>query len=203
MPDGKPPAALSRGLANSAAFFKAIRPTFGGSMLGTQVTGCETKLHVLGAGGTPLAFAAYCLATSFWETAQTMQPVREIGHGAGKPYGLPGKHHGQIAYGRGDVQLTWDVNYERADRELGLNGALLANYDLALSPAVSAQIMLRGMLEGWFTGKRLADYLPGSGKGSLNQFIAARRIINGQDRAQSIGAIAMNFQDALLAVGWR
>lgn len=202
MLDGKPPAAHPRALANGAAFFTAIRPTFGGTMSPTQVAGCETKLRIFGKAGSPLAFIAYGLATSFWETAHAMQPVREVGQGRGCAYGAPGCHNGQVAYGRGDVQLTWDRNYERADRELGLNGALIANYDLALTPAVSAQIILYGMTEGWFTGKRLADYLPTAGKASLNQFVAARHIINGTDRAQSIGAVALNFQDALVAGGW-
>ena len=202
MSDANAPAAPARRLANPAAFFAAIRPTFGGTMSPTQVAGCETKLTIFGTAGAPLAFIAYALATSFWETAHTMQPVREIGLGKGKPYGVPGKHGGQVAYGRGDVQLTWDANYERADRELGLNGALVANYDLALVPAVSAQVMLYGMKEGWFTGKRLIDYLPTAGRATLAQFVAARRIINGQDRAQSIAAIALNFQDALVTGDW-
>ncbi|MFH7264110.1 hypothetical protein ACHWGJ_29120, partial [Klebsiella pneumoniae] len=67
-----------------------------------------------------------------------MQPVTEIGRGGGKPYGKPGKHGGQVPYGRGDVQLMWDGNYETADDELGLKGALLANFDLALDTEISA-----------------------------------------------------------------
>lgn len=202
MPNAKALAVPPRALADPSAFFVAIRPAFGGAMSPTQVAGCETKLRIFGAAGSPLAFIAYGLATSFWETGRTMQPVREVGLGKGKPYGVPGKHRGQVAYGRGDVQLTWDANYERADRELGLNGALLANFDLALTPAISAQVMLYGMADGWFTGERFADYLPSTGKATLEQFVAARRIINGQDRAQSIGAIALNFQDALQAGHW-
>lgn len=202
MPDAKAPAAPARALANPAAFYATIRSTFGGTMTTAQVTGCAAKLAAFGAVRAPLAFVAYALATSFHETSQTMQPVPEIGRGRGCAYGQPGCHAGQIAYGRGDVQLTWDYNYARADRELGLNGALIANYALALRPDISAQIMVRGMTEGWFTGKRLVDYLPASGKATLAQFVAARRIINGTDRAQSIAAIALNFQDALVAGGW-
>jgi hypothetical protein len=63
------------------------------------------------------------LATSFWETDRKMGLVPEIGLGRAKAYG---KHAGQIAYGSGDVQLTWDYNDERAYEELGLNGELIA-----------------------------------------------------------------------------
>lgn len=203
MPTAPAPAGPApRALATPAAFFVRIRPLFGGSLTSPQVSGTGQKLTALGGAGAPLAFAAYALATSFWETAQKMQPVEEIGRGKGRAYGVPGKHRGQIAYGRGDVQLTWDYNYARADRELGLAGALIADYALALRPDVSARIMVEGMLEGWFTGKKLADYLPKIGIASIEQFKAARRIINGVDRAAQIAAIALVFQDALADGGW-
>ena len=198
----RPAGVASRALGKPAAFFARLRPLFGGSLKTAQVVGMQCKLDAFGAAGAPIAYVAYGLATSFHETAQTMQPVREIGRGKGKAYGLPGKHGGQIAYGRGDVQLTWDRNYARADGELGLKGALIANSDLALDPAISARIMVEGMLEGWFTGKRLADYLPTSGFATLAQFNAGRRIINGADRAAQISAIAAVFQDALADGAW-
>jgi hypothetical protein len=146
--------------------------------------------------------SAYGLATSFWETGQKMQPVQEIGRGRGYPYGKPGKHGGQIAYGRGDVQLTWDYNYERADNELGLKGALTSNYDRALETEISAQIMVIGMTEGWFTGRKFSSYLPKKGLATLPQFTSARRIINGIDRAEKVAGLAMSFQAALVAGGW-
>ncbi|WP_093293078.1 hypothetical protein [Sphingomonas sp. NFR04] len=62
-------------------------------------------------------------------------------------------------------------------------------------------ILVRGMEEGWFTGKALRDYLPGQ-TGAADQFAAARRIINGTDRADMIAAYAIKFQAALTAGGW-
>lgn len=139
--------------------------------------------------------AAYMLATTWHETDQTMQPIREYGRGRGKRYGKPGPHGGQIPYGRGYVQLTWDVNYERADAELALGGALIADYDLALDPAIAYRIMSRGMLAGWFTGRRLSHYIHGVRKDYVN----ARRIINGTDRAAEIAGIACTFETILRA----
>ncbi|MES3152936.1 hypothetical protein [Sphingomonas faeni] len=200
----KPATASARsahGLASPTQFFAAIRPLFG-TMSTAQVEGIEAKLGAFAAQASPLAFAAYGLATSFHETAQKMQPVPEIGRGRGKAYGKPGKHGGQIAYGRGDVQLTWDYNYQRADEELGLKGALTSNYDRAMETEISAQIMVLGMTEGWFTGKRFASYLPATGRATVAQFTSARRIINGIDRAEKVAGYAMSFQAALIAGSW-
>lgn len=202
MPDRPTPAASSRALATPAAFFAGVRPLFGGSLGTSQLAGIQAKLNAFGAVAAPIAWTAYGLATSAWETAMAMTPVSEAGCGRGLPYGVPGCHAGQVAYGRGDVQLTWDRNYERADRELGLGGALIADYALALRPDISAQIMVRGMVEGWFTGKRFADYLPVVGFASSAQFTAARRIINGVDRAAQVASYAAVFQEALADGHW-
>jgi hypothetical protein len=93
-----------------------------------------------------------------------MKPVQKIGRGRGEAYGKPGKHGGQIAYGRGDVQLTWDYYYyAKADEELGLKGELIANYDRTLETEISAQIMVLVITEGWFTGRKFSSYLPAKG----------------------------------------
>lgn len=198
-----PATAAPRALGRPKAFFDRIRPLFrGGTINTTQLAGIQCKLDAFGMAGCPIAYVAYGLATSFWETAQTMQPVEEIGRGRGKAYGVPGIHGGQVPYGRGDVQLTWPVNYARADAELGLKGALIGNYARALDPIISARIMVRGMLEGWFTGKCLSSYLPSAGFATLAQFTQARRIINGTDHAAQIAAIAAVFQDGLSLGAW-
>ncbi len=200
------PARPARGLASPDQFYAAIRPLFG-KITTAQFEGIAAKLAAFAAAGSPLAYVAYGLATSFHETGQKMQPVREIGRGRGKPYGQPGKHTGQVPFGRGDVQLTWDGNYEIADAELALGGSLLANFDRALETEISARIMVRGMTEGWFAGDKvgrhkLARYLPAKGPATSQQFTSARRIINGIDRAEKVARFAMSFQAALVAGGW-
>lgn len=172
-----------------AAFFAKVRSAFG-PLRQAQVDGFNTLLDAMKAW--PVAYTAYGLATAWHETAHTMQPIAEYGKGTGRPYGKPGRNGGQIPYGRGYVQLTWDENYERADRELGLNGALIADYDKAMEPDIAAAIMVRGMQEGWFTGKKLSNYLPGD-------YINARRVINGTDRSALIAGYARVFEKALTA----
>ncbi|ATN32919.1 hypothetical protein ACO34A_03775 [Rhizobium sp. ACO-34A] len=180
---------------NRAKFFAAARTSlFGGSLTSSQVKGTEALLDA--AEGLAADEIAYILATGFHETDRTMQPIAEYGKGKGRKYGVPGRNRGQVPYGRGFVQTTWDVNYERTDRELKLGGKLIANYDLLLTDvAMAAQAAVRGMVEGWYTGKKLSDYFAGQ----KCDFVGARRIINGTDRAELIAGHARKFLAALEA----
>jgi hypothetical protein len=204
-PTPAPAPAGPHGLADEPAFFNAIRGSglFRSGLSQPQVDGIKAKVAAFASAGWPIGWAAYGLATSYHETAHTMQPIEEIGKGRGKRYGAPGPHGGQIAYGRGDVQLTWQENYAKADADLGLGGALIANYALALRPDISARIMISGMSKGWFTGKKLRDYLPDDREGAIAEFTQARRIINGTDRAADLANYALKFQAAFKAGGWR
>lgn len=183
-------------------FFDLIRDTI--SLTDQNVAGFDFLLDEGRNRQVPLPFLAYILATVFHETASTMQPIAEYGKGRGRKYGKKGKY-GQIPYGRGYVQLTWDENYERADRELGLAGALLKNFDLAMEPKIASQILFKGMERGWFTGKRLSDYidlLDEDDKEDLREFSNSRRIINGTDKQVLIGQYALTFEKALRASGY-
>jgi len=172
---------------NRSEFYARVRPIFGGTLSQRQVDGIEALLAAT--DSLPIPHRAYLMATALHETASTMQPIAEYGKGKGKPYGKPGKY-GQAQYGRGYVQLTWDANYEKADKALGLNGALLRDFNLAMQPTIAAQILVRGCEEGWFTGKKMADYLPGDYRG-------ARRVVNGLDKADLIAGYAREFEAAL------
>jgi putative chitinase len=196
-------------LKSPRAFFDHLR---GGNLLGPQlspdeVNGCSAILAAVGGQNWSLAWAAYGLGTAYHETAHTMLPVREA-------YWLDeGWRETHLRYypwyGRGFVQLTWrgddkqpEYGYARADKELGLDGKLMSNPDLAMQPGVAADILARGMGEGWFSGKSCADYLPRDHPAELHDFIAARRIINGTDRAALVAGYAVEFQKALALGGW-
>lgn len=182
---------------NRKLFFESIRTSlFQGSMTVEQVQGIEAKLDAMQNALWPLTWAAYGLATSYWETGQKMQPVREIGKGRGRKYGAPAGPHGHVYYGRGDVQLTWLANYKRAGEALALD--LVRHPDLALDPANSARIMIEGMEQGWFTYHKMRDHLQ---RGKVD-YINARRIINGTDKAVRIADIAQMFERALTLSGY-
>jgi putative chitinase len=215
-----PPAepAADDGLGDPPGFYNWLRSN---KMLGPKISpaeyqGCKVTLNACAARQHPLAFTAYELATDYHETAHTMQPVDEIGGAAyfirlydvngqrpelAKKMGNTEPGDGIKFHGRGKVQLTWKSNYAKAGKRLGLD--LVAHPELAKDPDVAGRILAIGMEEGWFTGKKLSDYLPTNGSPATEtQFESARRIINGTDRAELVAGYAADFQQALVAGKW-
>lgn len=191
------------GLQNPGQFYDYIRGEKGElfpTMSTSQFEGIEETLKQA-AGTLPLAWCAYVLATEYHETAKRMQPVKE-GLNVSDAWRQKNLHY-YPWYGRGEVQLTWEKNYQFATkrlRELGWDVDLIANPDQMLQNKVSTAVMIIGMLEGWFTGKKLRDYI---NKGSREQYRNARRIVNGTDKADLIAGIALEFQKALELGDWR
>jgi putative chitinase len=188
---------------NLPTFFNEVRPMFG-RLAAKQVSGMEAKLKAFKKAGLPLSHAAYAMATSYHETAKKMQPVRE-GLSLSDAWRKKNLRY-YPWYGRGDVQLTWEENYIKADKKLGLGGSLISNLDLALDPDISAEIMTKGMIEGWFSGDKrgrhtMVRHMPNA-EGSFSQFKNSRRIINIMDKAELIAGYAINFQSALKKAGY-
>lgn len=134
---------------------------------------------------------AYVLATAYHETANTMKPVREYG---GEKYLKSKKYYPYV--GMGYVQLTWDYNYKKAGQKLGVD--FMSNPKLLLDPKYATPILIIGMIEGWFTGKKLSDYV------TLNKsdYVNARRIINGVDKKELIAGYAKDYDKLLLEAGY-
>lgn len=186
-------------LTNPAALFLALRNAFGPLSQG-QVEGAEALLKAM--ERWPVSWAAYGLATAWHETAHTLQPIREVGGPAyfKRMYDKDGERP-QVAArlgntqpgdgvkyaGRGYVQITGRANYAKY--------GIADDPDRALKPDCAGHILVDGMEHGRFTGKKLADYLPGD-------YVNARRIINGTDRADEIARLAKTFEAALIAGGW-
>lgn len=185
-------------------FFNSLRQGLMGPTLDQdEVDGCNAILEAM--ADAPIAWCAYALATAWHETAAMMQPVREA-------FWLSEAWRREHLrywpwYGRGYVQLTWEENYRRADEELNLGGRLLENPELALDQPTAAAILRRGMQEGWFAGDRhgrhnFERHLPDDHDANQDEFISARRIINGTDKALMIARHALQFQTALNAGDW-
>lgn len=197
-----------------ARFFDCVRDGILGPTLSQdEVDGCEAILRAM--VGCPIAYAAYALATAYKETAGTMRPINEFGGDRyffrrydpkgrnpkiARELGNTREGDGVKFHGRGYVQITGRRNYTKAQKELGV--AFVANPELALDPDHAAAIMRRGMLEGWFTGKKLSTYLPSDRKASSAEFQQARRIINGTDCAVEIAGYATDFQKCLSSAGY-
>jgi hypothetical protein len=79
---------------------------------------------------------------------------------------------------------------------------LVNDPDLAMNKDIAALILRHGMRDSWFTGRGFAHYLPTDKPATAAQFQAARRIINGTDKAALIAGYADAFQEALIAGEW-
>lgn len=207
-------------LTAPAEFFDHVR---GADLLGPVLSQSEVMglNAILGACEKwSISWTAYALGTAYLETAGTMLPIKEYGGDAyfRRMYDIEGlrpakaKELGNLYpgdgaryAGRGYVQLTGRKNYDRANKVAGglLKGRnLLSKPDLAMRPDVAALIMRDGMERGWFTGKKLADFLPTDKPGTIEQFKKARAIINGSDRADDVASYAAHFRDGLKKGGW-
>lgn len=181
-------------------FFNVIRrDLFKGSMTQPQVDGTTAILDEWERRRlTDARHLAYMLATTFHETDRSMQPIHEHGgpsyfakYDGRADLGNTHPGDGNRFHGRGYVQLTGRRNYMRAGAVLGID--MVANPDFALVPKYAAFIMFTGMAEGWFTGKKLSDYF----NARTTDWLNARRIINGTDKAQTIANYARTFHAAL------
>jgi len=181
--------------------------------------------HIAAGFGAPLppgslgwCWVAYLLATCAWETGWRFEPVEE-GFGKLDPsyfrrYDdmLGNNGRGYTYRGRGYVQITGYDNYVKAsvllnagrigstrvasspiiDPFLGKGLDLAASPDLALQTAVAAPLLVVGCLEGMYTGRALMDVVR-----SAADFVEARRVVNGTDRAVEIADIAHQFLSVL------
>lgn len=210
-------------------FFDVAKPlVFGGKLNQGQVEGCEIIVASCLRHKLPTNDAAYVLATARWETAGTMLPVIETrraneksnpsvetairrlnaSFAAGKlkwvktPYWRKDKD-GKSWLGRGYPQLTHKENYEKASKLVGVD--LVANPEKMLEPEIAVEVMVLGMVSGTFTGKKLRDFIDtvdDDDKVDHKEYMKARAIINGKDKAKEIADLAVGFERALRAAGY-
>ncbi|WP_028745992.1 glycoside hydrolase family 19 protein [Rhizobium mesoamericanum] len=194
-------------------FFDAVRDAlFKGALNQPQVEGMtaildfwETRMP-----DADLRWLAYIMATVYHETAYTMQPVRETlattdaraieilenAYASGKlswvktPYWRPDED-GKCWLGRGLVQLTHKRNYEAMSRLTGID--LVAEPDRAMEMDAAVSILIEGMVQGSFANHKLADHL----NETTDDWINARRIVNGTDRAEKLAGYGKTFLAAI------
>lgn len=191
-------------MINKKNFYAKVRKSFD-RLSQSQVEGFEAILdEFIKKEYEDIRWLAYMLATTWHETAKTMQPINEYGKGGSRPYGKKLKHSkvayvtpNKLYYGRGFVQLTWYENYQLLGRLLGID--LLNNPELALDIDIATQILFEGMTKGSssvgdFTGRCLEMYF----NDTVENPIGARKIINGTDKAELIAIYYKLFKEALL-----
>jgi putative chitinase len=194
---------------NRKTFYDDIRPFFGQRILPKQFNGMEVILNEWDESElTDLRWLAYMLATVFHETAYTMQPIKEYGSNQyfinrywknekiRKALGNLSEQDAVDFCGRGYVQITGRANYKKMTKILGVD--LVGNPLLAMQTDIAVKIMFEGMTTGKsfvgdFTGKHLGNYF----NKTTCDWVNARRIINGVDKANAIAKYAQTFYRSL------
>ncbi|TIX88635.1 hypothetical protein [Rhizobium sp. P44RR-XXIV] len=199
-----------------AKFFAAVRLSlFEGRLSATQVRGIEAILCAWKVQPFDSRWLAYMLATVYHETGGTMcavsenlnysvaglqatfpkyftaaqaavcarQPPRIANRAYANRMGNRDEASGDgwRYRGRGLVQITGRDNYAKY--------GIVDNPDMAIDPVKAIEILFDGMINGRFTGKKLADYF----SATVTDWIGARKIINGTDRAADIAGYAKKF----------
>lgn len=152
---------------------------------------------------TDLRWLAYILATAYHETGKTIQPIEEDGRGRGRKYGNNIKFDGtmyttpdKIYYGRGVTQNTWYEIYDMLTKDAAKedkNWDFLNKPELLLTMECSIWATFHCMIHGKYTGVGLPRYF----NNAVTDWINARRIINGLDKAVVISEYAATFYNCL------
>jgi len=181
-------------MINRQFFFDYVRQhLFTGSLKPGQVTGLTAMLDYWESNSSKKddRWLAYAFATAHHETDRTFRGIEEYGKGQNKPYGQPDPETGKTYYGRGLVQLTWKKNYKKMGDLLDVD--LVNNPEKALDIKIATQVIFVGMTKGIFTGKKFADYF----NPQKEDWVNARRIVNGLDKANSIADYGKRYYAAI------
>ncbi len=191
-------------------FFNGFKPYFrevaGRAITPTQVANLDfllTSFENSDYFSSDIRLPAYALATTHIETYlprinSRYAPITEGGNRAyfnkydilhnprkARELGNLTAGDGYKYRGRGFVQITGKKNYTHF--------GIADNPDAALEPSTAFRIMEQGMQNGSFTTERLDDYINDEGCDYVN----ARRVINGLNRATEIAGIARNVEHFL------
>lgn len=188
---------------NKIVFFDGIKPLFGGKLTQSQVDGLNAMIDANETYRVGNRQFAYILATIHHETDKTFQPIEEYGKGKGKLYGTnikldkkPYFDTKNIFYGRGHTQNTWYENYKKLTelaKRQGKDWDFFNNPELLLQMQPSIWATFTAMQTGLYTGRKLSDYI----NTQKCDYVNARRIINGTDKAELIAGYANQFYNIL------
>lgn len=141
---------------------------------------------------------AYVLATAEHETRGFSSLEEDRGRIQAARKGYQGNEHyedgrirglsGENYFGRGYVHLTHAGNYRRVGEALGYGTELLDSPMMAVDPMIAARVLVIGMRDDLFSqgGRGLDHYITADNADYVN----ARRIVNGTDRAADVAAMA-------------
>lgn len=169
-------------------FYKKVRDNlFGGRLSQQQIDGIESIVNYWFENHSekPNEFLAYILAQTKHETAGSMDAIEEHGKDSyflrydirgnkRKALELGNKKAGDgLKYkGRGNGMITGYTNYLRQSEKFGID--LVNKPELMLNLDVATPVMIEGVIDGDFTGKKLSNYYKNGSFDAWN----ARRVLN-------------------------
>ena len=184
---------------DKSKFFDTIRNDI--KLTTENVQGFDRVLDFGYARNSPRNHLAYIIATAYWESATTMQPVVEAN------WLSENWRKKNLRYypwhGRGLIQTTWEENYIKIGNLIGKD--LTKNPDLLLKWEYALPALFVGMEDGLYTGKDLEDYIDIKDESDSEDFLEyknARRIVNGTDKASKIATIAIQVEQGLINAGY-
>lgn len=182
-----PGTGLSMSLQNSSAMMLSACDIVFGTLDQKQTTTVKAISNAWSKyGDGDIYKLSYILATAKHE-ANFIYDVTEHRAAPGTTlYNIQNNYWYTGYYGRGLVQLTLEGNYKKMGDLLGVD--FVNNPDLVLTPDNSASILVRGMMLGSFTGKKLGDYI----NNDFVDFYNARKVVNGLDKADTIKGTAIS-----------
>jgi hypothetical protein len=188
---------------NRKKFYDTLRAR--GLNLTTQnVEGMEKLLDYAAGRVISIQWLAYIIATAWWESAQTMHPVKEA-YWKSEAWRKANLRY-YPWYGRGLVQTTWEDNYRRIAIAMGLpQDTFIKNPDFLLMFEYALPALFVGMLEGIYTGKDVRDYIDDKDESDAEDYAEyrnARRVVNAMDKADAIAKLAITFEKGLQAGGF-
>lgn len=205
---------------NRAKFYAALRAQpsgmFGRTLSQKTVPGIEGILEAfITHGDGDARTLAYALSITRGEVGIDMLPVREgfakTDAGARRAvnnlarrrgpnsavakYARPTGPYGHVYYGRAQMQLTWLDNYRGSSADAGVD--LVKDPDAMLDPVISARVLIRGLMDGRWNGRRkgIRYYLD---QGDLKN---ARRTVNITDKWEMFADFYQGFLAAIEAAG--
>jgi putative chitinase len=125
--------------------------------------------------------------------AYVKQPQKLANKVYGGRLGNDGPDDGWRYRGRGLAQITGKDLYKRLSKLVGID--LVANPDAALEVGIAAKILVVGLVQGLFTGKKLGDYITPA----KADFTNARATVNADVKANGgkIANYAVTYLNAL------
>jgi hypothetical protein len=186
-------------------FFDALRAA-GIGLTEANVAVFQRIINYCAKHGCNLQITAYDTATAYWESGRTCQPVEEGYYLGSKAKAFQRKLRYYPYFGRGLVQTTHRENYIKAALLLGLpSQTFIENPDLLLEWEYALPLLVVAMDEGLYTGKEVDDYIDDIDEPDAEdrrEFVNARRVVNGTDKAGQIADIALKLEKALKAGGY-